>query len=61
MFSTQNPQKVVEHCLPVPYDKESPSGEVDASGVEVMGMEDIHISMDICDLTSISIHIRKFM
>ena len=41
MFSTQKPQKVVEHCLPVPYDKESPSGEVDASGVEVMGMEDM--------------------
>ena len=32
MFSTQKPQKVVEHCLPVPFDKESPSGEVDAWG-----------------------------
>ena len=34
----------MEHFLPVPDDEVSPSDEVDESGMEVMGMEDMLIS-----------------
>ena len=41
MFATQEPQKVMEHFLPVPDREESPTDESDEHGVEVMGMEDM--------------------
>jgi len=41
MFATQEPQKVMEHFLPVPDREESPTDESDEHGVEVMGMDNM--------------------
>lgn len=41
MFATENPQKVLEHFLPIPDDEDSPEDVLSNPQVEVMGMEEM--------------------